>query len=78
MEAELYRSRVYFFCKHYGKIAAFCLKVLIYAMTLPKIFIHRLLRTITKGHRGRTVASWQQLRLALDSADSALKKRTVI
>jgi N-acetylglucosaminyl-diphospho-decaprenol L-rhamnosyltransferase len=77
MEAELYRSRVYFFRKHYGRMAAFCLKALIYAMTLPKILVHRLLGYITRGHRGRTVASWQELHMALDSVDSTLKKRTV-
>jgi len=77
MEAELYRSRVYFFRKHYGKIAAFCLKALIYAMTLPKVLIHGLLRGVTGGRRGRTVASWQELRRALTSADWASQERIV-
>ena len=75
MEAELYRSRVYFFRKHYGRTAAFCLKALIYVMTLPKMFIHKLLRCVTRGRRGRTVTSWRELRLALTSVDSAFKER---
>jgi GT2 family glycosyltransferase len=78
MEAELYRSRVYFFNKHYGKGAAFCLKVLIYAMTLPKMLIHELLRYVTKGRKGRTVTSWQELHLALTSVDSAPKETVAL
>ena len=73
MEAELYRSRVYFFRKHYGKIAANCLKILIYMMTLVKIFVYGLLRFVTGGRRGRLVTSWRDLRRALTSADSAFK-----
>ncbi len=76
MEAELYRSRVYFFRKHYGGTAAFCLKALIYAMTLTKMLVHRLLRYVTRGRRGRTVTSWQELRLALTSVDSAFREGT--
>lgn len=78
MEAELYCSRVYFFRKHCGKAAAFCLKALIYALTLPKIFIYGLLKAVTRGRRGRTVASWHELRLALNSVDSTLEGRMVI
>ncbi len=69
MEAELYRSRVYFFHKHYGRTAAFCLKGLIYGMTLIKMVIHRLLRSVTGGRRGRAVPSWQELRMALTRVD---------
>jgi GT2 family glycosyltransferase len=69
MEAELYRSRVYFFTKHYGKGTAFCLKVLIYAVTLTKMLVHRLLRLVTRGSRGRTVTSWRDLHLALTDVD---------
>ena len=75
MEAELYRSRVYFFRKCYGRAAAFCLGILIYAMTLPKMFIHKLLRYVTKGRRGRTIINWRELHLALTSVDSAFKER---
>lgn len=71
MEAELYRSRVYVFRKHYGKAAAVCLKTLIYGLTLAKIFVHGLLRFVTQGRRGRAVTSWQELRTALTSVDSA-------
>jgi len=77
MEAELYRSRVYFFRKHYGKAAALCLKAFIYAMTLSKMFVHGLLRFVTKGRRGRTATSWQELHLALTSVNSAFKERVI-
>ncbi len=77
MEAELYRSRVYFFRKHYGRPTAFCLKAFIYAMTLPKMLIHRLLRIVTQGRRGRTVTSWHELRLALTNIDSPVKEGIV-
>jgi N-acetylglucosaminyl-diphospho-decaprenol L-rhamnosyltransferase len=67
MEAELYRSRVYFFRKHYGRFSALCLKALIYGFTLPKIFIHSSLHLLTNGRRGRTVTSFKELHLALNS-----------
>jgi N-acetylglucosaminyl-diphospho-decaprenol L-rhamnosyltransferase len=69
MEAELYRSRVVLFHKHYGRGATFWLKALIYAMTVVKIVVHRFLKYITRGRRGRTVTSWQELRRALGSVD---------
>ena len=68
MEAELYRSRVYYFRKHHGGLAAFCLKAMIYAVTLPKIMLHGLLRRVTGGRRGRTVAGWRELRRLLGDA----------
>ena len=70
MEAELYRSRVYFFRKHYGRFPAWSLKMLIYALTLPKVVVHRCLRFLTNGRRGRVVTSWKELRLALRDAGS--------
>jgi hypothetical protein len=74
MEAELYRSRVYFFRKHHGRPAAQCLKLLVYALTLTKMFIHRLFGFLTKGRTGRPVTSWRELRLALTSVDAAFKE----
>ncbi len=74
MEAELYRSRVYFFRKHYGKIAANCLKILIYTITLVKMLVHGLLRFVTRGCRGRLVTGWQELHRALNSVDSAFEE----
>jgi GT2 family glycosyltransferase len=65
MEAELYRSRVYFFHKHYGKLAAFALKILIFGFTLPKILFHSILQCVTNERRGRPTTNWQELRLAL-------------
>lgn len=75
MEAELYRSRVYFFHKHYGKVAAGGLKALIYTFTLFKIAVHGLLRFVTRGRRGRTVTSWKDLRLALGSLEAMPEER---
>jgi GT2 family glycosyltransferase len=75
MEAELYRSRVYLFQKHYGKIAALCLKGLIYATTLIKIVVHGILRFLTGGRKGRTMPNWQELHLALRSVDLAFRER---
>jgi N-acetylglucosaminyl-diphospho-decaprenol L-rhamnosyltransferase len=75
MEAELYRSRVYFFRKHYGRAAALCLKGLIYTVTLTKMVVHGALRFVTKGRRGRTVPSWQELHLGLTSVDRAFQRR---
>jgi N-acetylglucosaminyl-diphospho-decaprenol L-rhamnosyltransferase len=75
MEAELYRGRVYFFYKHYGRVAASGLKTLIYALTLPKILGHGLLRFVTRGRRGRIVTGWQELRQALSSVNSTFEER---
>ena len=75
MEAELYRSRVYFLHKHRGRFPAWCLKVLVYAMTLPKIIVYGLMRSVTRGRRGRTVTSWRELRRALESVDLGSRKR---
>ena len=69
MEAELYRSRVYFFKKHYGRFAAWRLKAMIYSFTLPKIFIYKSLRLFTNGHLGRTVTSLRDLHLAFKTLD---------
>ena len=75
MEAELYRSRVYFFRKHYGKWAAYCLAAIIYLMTGVKLLGHGVLRSVTNGRRGRNVTSWQELHMALSSVGSAFGDR---
>jgi len=67
MEAELYRSRVYFFRKHYGRAAVFWLKSMIYCLTLPKMLVHGWLRFATKGRKGRIVTSWRDLHEALSN-----------
>lgn len=74
MEAELYRSRVYFFRKHYGRATAFCLKALIYATTVTKMLGHGLARFVTRGRRGRVVTNWRELHLALTSVDSMFRE----
>ena len=68
MEAELYRSRVYFFHKHYGKVAASSLKAMIYASTLLKIVLHKMLRLVSRGRKGRIVTGWKELRTTLNQA----------
>jgi GT2 family glycosyltransferase len=77
MEAELYRSRVYFFGKNYGKWIALCLKAIIYGMTGVKLLVHRVVRTVTNGRKGRSVTSWRELHLALSSVGSAYEDRIV-
>jgi N-acetylglucosaminyl-diphospho-decaprenol L-rhamnosyltransferase len=60
-EADLYRSRVRFFRKHYGDIAARLLKVQIYVLTAVKLLVHRLLRLVSGGRYGRPVVSLRYL-----------------
>jgi N-acetylglucosaminyl-diphospho-decaprenol L-rhamnosyltransferase len=60
-EADLYRSRVRFFRKHYGDRAAIGLKMLIYGLTVVKIVIHRPLRLISRNRRGRAIVSMNDL-----------------
>lgn len=64
-EADLYRSRVRFFRKHYGALHANSLKGLLYASTAFKAAAHGLLRLLTNSRRGRTVVSLRQLAQAL-------------
>jgi N-acetylglucosaminyl-diphospho-decaprenol L-rhamnosyltransferase len=54
-EADLYRSRVRFFQKHYGTGAARLLKLQIYAFTVIKTITHGLLRRVSGGRYGRQV-----------------------
>jgi len=77
MEAELYRGRVYFFSKQYGRVAALSLKALIYVLTLIKMVVNGVLRLITNGRIGRSFTSLQELHLALTSIDAPAKQRIV-
>ncbi len=65
-EAQLYRSRVMFFRKHYGPCPAKALKVMIMGLTLIKGFWHRLLRWASGGRCGRPVVGWRELYAALE------------
>jgi len=67
-EADLYRSRVRFFRKHYGDRAANLLKLQIYGLTAVKIAAHRLLRWVSRGHWGRPVVPWRDLARELKEA----------
>lgn len=60
-EADLYRSRIRFFRKHYGNRSAQILKLQIYAATAFKNVFHGILRRLTRGRYGRTVVSLQYL-----------------
>ena len=61
-EADLYRSRVRFFRKHYGLVPAAGLKALIYGSVLAKQAVHGALRLVSGGKRGRPVTTFQQLK----------------
>jgi N-acetylglucosaminyl-diphospho-decaprenol L-rhamnosyltransferase len=60
-EADLYRSRVRFFRKHYGLWMAWLLKIQIYGLTMIKLLVHRLLHLVTGGRYGRPVVSLRYL-----------------
>ena len=60
-EADLYRSRIRFFRKHYGNRSAQILKLQIYAATAFKSISHGILRRLTRGRYGRPVVSLQYL-----------------
>ncbi len=77
MEAELYRSRIYFFHKHYGRAAASGLKLMIYAATLFKIALHKTLRFVSRGRKGRTISTWQELRAALRTPELAEENKSL-
>jgi N-acetylglucosaminyl-diphospho-decaprenol L-rhamnosyltransferase len=60
-EADLYRSRVRFFRKHYGDRAAWLLKLQIYSFTVIKTAVHGLLRLVSGRRYGRPVVSVRHL-----------------
>lgn len=60
-EADLYVSRVRFFRKHYGWLAATTLKWMIYFFTGLKIVTHTGLRLVSGGKLGRQVVSLSYL-----------------
>jgi N-acetylglucosaminyl-diphospho-decaprenol L-rhamnosyltransferase len=60
-EADLYRSRIRFFRKHYGSRSAQLLKIQIYISAALKNVIHGMLRRLTGGRYGRPVVSLQHL-----------------
>lgn len=56
-EGDLYRSRVYFFRKHYGGLQATCLKGMLFLITSVKWAIHTIVRRLSGGKKGRQVIS---------------------
>jgi GT2 family glycosyltransferase len=60
-EADLYRSRIRFFRKHYGSRSAQLLKMQIYLLTAVKGLVHGTLRRLSGGRYGRPVVSLQYL-----------------
>lgn len=67
-EADLYRSRVRFFRKHYGDRAAWLLKLQIYGLTAIKMVAHGMLCRISGGRYGRPVVPLRQLAMDLREA----------
>lgn len=67
-EADLYRSRVRFFRKYYGRGQAAVLKGFIYFFGVIKFFAHTFLRFISRGQRGRPVVSLNLLFSTLKEA----------
>jgi len=67
-EGDLYVSRVRFFNKHYGPVAAQLLAGQIYILTAFKTLLHHGLRLITGGRRGRQVISLGRLAAKLRAA----------
>jgi GT2 family glycosyltransferase len=60
-EADLYRSRIRFFRKHYGGRSAQLLKTQIYLLTAIKGIFHGALRGLSGGRYGRPVVSLRYL-----------------
>ncbi len=60
-EADLYRSRVRFFRKHYGDRTAELLKLQIYTLTAVKTVVHGLLRLVSGRRYGRPVVPLRHL-----------------
>lgn len=56
-ELQLYLSRVRFFRKHYGKIAALCLEIMLLSLTAVKYAFHWVARAVSGDHLGRRVVS---------------------
>ncbi|RME97163.1 MAG: glycosyltransferase family 2 protein [Chloroflexi bacterium] len=67
-EADLYRSRVRFFSKHYGPRKARQLKTLIFVLTAVKNLVHGLLRFFSRGRVGRPVVSLKHLASELNKS----------
>jgi len=65
MEAELYRSRVYFFCKHHGRVQAGLLEGMIYLITPIKWAVYRIVRFLSRERMGRQVTSLRELRTVM-------------
>ncbi len=72
MEAELYRSRIYFFRKHYGLVQSQLLRTLIYLITPVKWTVYQVVRFLSGGRKGRNVVGWRELHAIL-SGDPKLQ-----
>ncbi len=64
-EGDLYQSRVRFFRKHYGDWPARLLKVQLYTLTAIKLVVHKALRFLSGGKKGRPVISLRMLHARL-------------
>jgi N-acetylglucosaminyl-diphospho-decaprenol L-rhamnosyltransferase len=66
MEAELYRSRVHFFREHYGPVQSQLLMMMICIITPVKWMVHRIVRFLSGGRKGRDVVGWRELHAVLN------------
>ena len=64
-EADLYRSRIRFFRKHKGDLAANILKMEILGLTAIKNVVHWALRLVTKNRKGRQIVGVRELAISL-------------
>lgn len=64
-EADLYRSRIRFFRKHKGNLAAEILKLEIIILTAAKNVLHRVLRLLTGNRKGRQIVGLRELAASL-------------
>lgn len=64
-EADLYRSRIRFFRKHKGDLAANILKMEILGLTAIKNVVHWVLRLVTKNRKGRHIVGVRELAMSL-------------
>lgn len=73
MLGELYRSRIYFFRKHYGHAAARLLEILIYNIHLAKILYYKFLRFFKQDYEKEITLSRKELQLVLTRTDYPAK-----
>ena len=64
-EGDLYSSRIRFFKKNYGQFQANLLTLMMYFFIFLKSIIHKLMRFLSAGKKGRDVISYKEFRQKL-------------